>query len=277
MIIFFAGADASSFRKILLEKKVNGVLFSQYYSHDKSKDFFRDFIDYGAKVFMDSGGFTARIRGVPLKIEDYAEFLKKHKNGWTYCANLDVMNPDETLKNQEYLEKQGIKAIPVFHYSEVKLKRKDLMEYYCKNYPYVAIGGVAATVRSSIIKKRYFDFCFSLAMKYKTKLHGFGVMDLESLYNYPWYSCDATSWLAGAKFARVYRFKHGKLLAANARLKMDLKGGDLLKFSNPLQYIDGSSLKYKRRCRQNVEAFIQLENFITKLWEKRGVVWKNKN
>ena len=275
MIIFFAGADASSFREILLKNKVKGVLFSQYYSHNKPKSHFKDFIDYGGKVLMDSGGFTARIKGVPLKVEKYAKFLKKHKEGITYCANLDVMDPDETLKNQAYLEKKGIDAIPVFHYSEIKLGRKDLLEYYCKKYPYVALGGVAATVKSSVVKKRYFDFCFSLSMKYKTKFHGFGVTDLESLYTYPWYSCDSTSWLSGAKFARVYRFKQGKFLAADARTKKDLGNKDLLKFSNPLQYLDTDKLEYKKRCEQNVRAFSDLEAFVTRLWEKRGVKWKN--
>jgi len=275
MIIIFAGGDAGIYRKLMLEEHVDAVLFSQFYSKNRDIQWFKDFIDQGSKVFIDSGGFTARIQGTPISVEEYAEFLERNRAGWTWCANLDVMDPEETLANQKYLESKGFDPIPVFHYSEIKLGRKDLMEYYCKNYPYVAIGGVAATVRSATIKKQYFDFCFHIALKYKTKLHGFGVTDPDSLLEYPWYSCDSTSWIAGSKYANIYKFENGGLTTTIVN-KQPKDREAFLKLENPMQYIDrvGEPVtRYKKRCRQNLQAFRAFQDYVTRLWEKRGISW----
>jgi hypothetical protein len=169
------------------------VLFSYYGESDcflKNIDLFKD-------IFMDSGAFSAHTQGAKIDINEYADFINRYKNKLTLYANLDVMfNPEQTLKNQEILEKKGCKPLPVFHLGEdIKF-----LDDYCGSYDYIALGGIALPGPGSG-KDKWLNDIFNRYPKHK--FHGFGVGDLSMMIKYPFYSVDSSSWFLGQKYGHL--------------------------------------------------------------------------
>ena len=76
---------------------------------------------------------------------------------------------------------------------------------------------------------------------------------IDLLKRYPFYSVDSTSWLAGGRYNFV----------------MTLKGTDL-KSSHEFR-----GLSNAEKDKRNIMATVKMTKFITELWAKRGIVWKD--
>lgn len=169
-------------------------------------------------LFLDSGAFSAFTQGAVIDIHEYISFIKKYARFIDVYANLDVIgDPVATKKNQEIMEKAGLKPLPCFHYGEeVKYLRE-----YIKSNEYIALGGMASSKSGAVLsndqRQQWLDEIFS---KYicdseglpKVKVHGFGLTSLKLMLRYPWYSVDSTSWVVTARLGSVYvpRRRNGK-------------------------------------------------------------------
>jgi len=163
-------------------------------------------------LFLDSGAFSAKSKGVTIDIDAYIAFIKGNLQHLDVYSNLDVIgDPVGTWKNQEYMEAQGLKPLPVYHAGE---GRKYLDR--CLKYGYFAIGGVADS--SNDERAATFDWAFSIVCPKENnhlpvcKVHGFAITALGMMLRYPWYSVDSTSWVMTSRMGSVYvpRFKGGK-------------------------------------------------------------------
>ena len=255
MILFFAGSE--SFRKELKEAGAKNVLTSFYYQKKGLKELKNDF----ENIFIDSGGFTARKNNIEINLKEYGDFLKENKDYIFTAANLDVNNLETQLENQKYLE-QIYPILPVYHYAEYSQKRYDLFENYCKNYKYVAVGGVAGQNLSKNRMINYLNFCFKTSLKYKTKIHGFGMASLELLKNYPFYSTDSTTWIQPGRFGTCILYNGLETKRFHYKDKKLYTGSKM---------IGGND--YYFRLIQCVKEYLKIEKDITKLWEKRGIKW----
>lgn len=214
-------------------------------------------------IFLDSGGYTARVKGTNIDINSYVEFAEKYGDRFHCIANLDVLDFNASMINQKKLESTSYKhkVVPVYHYSEYADKNlRGRLEDFCKEYPYVALGGVAGTNTHQKYIKGYLDYCFKIGMKYKTKFHGFGMTSPFVLNRYPFYSVDSTSWMVGAKYGRVVDFKNGKM-----DFKTKSKGQ-----LHPLHFAD-----YKAKNLDSIKKFVKIEQHYTDLWKLRGIEWNN--
>lgn len=203
---------------------------------------------------MDSGGFTARQQDISPSIKEYIQFLLTiPKNNMVY-ANLDTSSTEESLSNQKEMEKAGLHPLPVFHFSEYRDGRLDLLQEWCKKYSYIAIGGVAKVGLTPGQQKRYLNTVFHYT-KDKIKLHGFGITGQGVLEEYPFYSADSTTWLSGGRY--------GKVVTANG-----IEG-------TKKNYIGMKSKEkdYVYLYRKGIEETLKLQEHITSLWDKRGVKW----
>lgn len=158
----------------------------------------------GTKIFLDSGAFSAYTRGININIEDYINFIKKHKEYISLYAVLDVVGDAEsTLQNQRIMEKAGLKPIPCFHLGEPL----SYLEKYVHEYEYVAIGGMAKIPSESQLIL-FLDDCFDIICDKKSmpkiKVHAFGVTRTPILTKYPFYSADSSSWLLTAAVGGIY-------------------------------------------------------------------------
>lgn len=188
-MIIYLSAIIERLKDPELFKEIPAVLLSYLEVKDKDESFWEAL--KSKKVFLDSGAFSAFTQGTVINIQEYADYVKKYDKYLTTYANLDVIgNAEKTLKNQEYLEKQGLKPLPAYHLGE----NFDVYKRMLENYDYIGLGGVAPKNISFKLKKSWLYQCFNVKPS-RTKIHGFGITRMNLLKNLDFYSVDSTSWL----------------------------------------------------------------------------------
>jgi len=207
VIVYFAGAE--SFQKVLGHVDYPFIL-SSYWMIKERKDVAKVFKEVkGFKLFLDSGAFSAFTKGAKINLLDYINFIKANKTHIHIYANLDVIgNHEATRANQVKMEEAGLNPLPVFHLGS---PMKDFEEY-CEKYDYVAIGGMVPYHSKRKILIPFLNHCFRIAKKHKTKLHGFGMTDLNLVKAFPFFSVDSTSWKIGGWRPALYTFTSKKTL-----------------------------------------------------------------
>ena len=197
----------------------------------------------GRKLFLDSGAFTAFTKGETVNLDEYCDFIGEHEDMLTVYAALDVIGDYEaTRKNQERMEKRGLKPLPTFHYQSPFSE----LERLCKHYPYIALGGLVPIAMRRSKMRAWLDACF-LRIPATVKVHGFGVNSLWAWERYPWHSVDATSWLAPGKYGRTYVFEDRRL--------------------RPIPGME--KVTYEVRNKQAIIAFLRAQRYINDLWQHR--------
>ncbi len=161
------------------------LLVSYYYLEawelNKHKYHYRDWV-------MDSGAFSAHNSGAVIVLQDYIDCchrLMQTDPTLTEIYSLDVIGDAEAgLANTEEMHRQGVPAIPCFHYGEPW----PLLKKLCAEYPKIAIGGCVGRRD----KDDFAGQCFARAWPHK--FHGFGFGGEKSIMSFPWHSVDATNW-----------------------------------------------------------------------------------
>lgn len=157
---------------------------------------------------LDSGAFTF-MNNCKADVDfdeyltRYIEFINKHDIQYFFELDVDVIVGYEEVKRlRKRLEAEtGKKCIPVWHRSRGK---ENFIEM-CKEYDYVAIGGIV-TREIKPQEYPYFKWFIDTAHSYGCKIHGLGFTNLKGLYIYNFDSVDSTSWVAGGKFGTLYHF-----------------------------------------------------------------------
>lgn len=185
------------------------ILESFYYTNKDTEKLLHMHGDY----LLDSGAFTFMQSSHKEKVDwedyirKYAEYINKHDIDKFFELDIDsVVGYEKVLEYRKLLEKlTGKKCIPVWH-SWRGLKE---FEKSCKEYPYVAIGGLVGIDKQSEYKKsaqKYFDWFIQTAHKNGAKIHALGYTSLEGMKKYHFDSVDSTAWTGGNRFGFVYYF-----------------------------------------------------------------------
>lgn len=246
MKLYFAGADASI--DFFYNNGIEQLLIA--YPFLKKKQ-----IKPNQKFFIDSGAYSVMTSGITINIDEYIEFL--HKEKYTIYAGLDVIGDAEKTKiNNDYMKEAGLNPIPAYHYGEPI----EYLNYYLDNYDYIAIGGLVPIKHQRTSLFMFLDQCFSHITKHKSipKVHGFGLVNWEALKRYPFYSVDATSWQNPTRWGQHFNLHKGKLTRISGE--------------------KSNVYRYKSKDDQliaSVNTFLEAEEYITRLWEKRGIVWED--
>ena len=205
MKLFLAGTCSRPMLREEIEKS-KYILESFVYVQEWQLDIIR----HCDMFLLDSGAFTFMQKQKNHKV-DWNEYLEQYidfinKNDIKYFFELDIdsiVGYDKVLKMRKILEdKTGKKCIPVFH------KSRGLKEWHklCKEYDYVAIGTIYEYSRHPQILKKL----LKIARQYNTKVHGLG-FTISKVEEFPFYSCDSTTWLQGGRFGTVQKFRNGQL------------------------------------------------------------------
>ena len=197
MILYLAAvAGFKRLHPFILENCPNIGVLCTYAS---PKEFY-SLVESGFKnIMLDSGAYTVSKKGITIDIANYAQFIKDNREKITVCVNLDVIgNPEKSYENWQYLRTNGADIVmPVYHLGE-DVKWLDL---YCKQRDFVGIGGIAGKVTDW---KLYFPFLRRITDRYPNhKFHAFGLNSYRALRMVNVYSCDATTWLNGGKYAKA--------------------------------------------------------------------------
>lgn len=175
----------------------------------------------GAKVFLDSGAFSAKSLGVEIDIDAYCNYIKENKDilrvedGVVMASVLDgIGDPLKTWRNQLYMEHYGAKPLPCFHFGE----DERYLEWYVERYPYITIGGMVRTKAEDVMQwldRIWNDYMLDSAGRPKLKVHAFGVTTISLMERYPWWSVDSSSWIQAAAFGSIYTSKHGPIAVSS--------------------------------------------------------------
>lgn len=158
---------------------------------------------------LDSGAFTA-IRGNAGNIdwgryvEEYADFINRNKIDKFFELDIDTLiGLREVERLRTRLENlTGKQPIPVWHKDRGLQKFREI----CKEYQYIALGGIA--IKEIPIKKfeKTFDYFINTAHEAGAKIHGLGYTNIAGLHKYHFDSVDSTAWLYGNRGGYLYRF-----------------------------------------------------------------------
>jgi hypothetical protein len=245
------------------------MLLSYHYFRDidLEKLLRENFTEPYPELFADSGAFSAMTQGAVITVDEYAEWLKRWSHLFSTYANLDVIrNPEVTWANQQRLEDQGFAPLPVFHVATPW----EWLEHYLERYQYIALG--VAGSRSS----KYMGWvvrCFQMARQEgappRAVYHGFGITAWTPLRNFPWYSADSSSWMAGFRYGsmKVFNSMAGEWVSMHASdRKAWKKHAGLVRDLgfNPTDFYDGNPTRATRSAialRSYLEAERWLQEF----------------
>jgi hypothetical protein len=242
--MYFAGYQIS---KELLDIDGDFGLLTSFVEQRKKK---KVSFPKNKKIILDSGAFSVMTGKALIDIDEYIDFIKKHRNNIHIYANLDVIGDyKKTAENQQYMESKGLNPLPTFHYKT----NYDILKKMITKYDYIGLGGLVPIAMKRKIMKKHLDNCFNI-IKDKCKVHGWGISSKKKLFNYPFYSVDSTSWLMGGKFKRMYK---------NDGIGWKAEQG------TPLILAQG----YKYTNVHNAKEILKMVKQATQLWKKKGVVW----
>lgn len=167
----------------------------------------------GAKLFIDSGAYTALTQGKEVDVDEYISYINTISDSVHVFAQVDYIPKNAQDKtdtgkaswdNYIYMitrVKEPYKLMPIYHQSEdldvlrrmIQTPRPDgtLVDY-------IGFGAMAGTGMTLPHKKAFFERCFRIiqdSSNPNVKVHAMGMTSLDLLEMYPFYSADSTSWI----------------------------------------------------------------------------------
>lgn len=163
-------------------------------------------LDSGAFSFMSGAKCDEEI--LEAYTDRYIAFIKQNNIKQYFEIDVDTIFG---LSYVEHLRKKIEKAtntpsIPVWH----KGRGVEYFERMCKQYDYVAIGGLVFHVKQS--EWDYIKKMVDYARKRGVKVHGLGFTKTKLLDDWNWYSVDSTSWKMSAIRGNNRQFFNGKYI-----------------------------------------------------------------
>lgn len=233
-----------------------------------------------AKVFLDSGAFSAFTLGVNIDLPTYCEYIKKNldiirvDDGAVMASVLDgIGDPLKTYQNQLAMEQLGAKPLPCFHFGE----DERYLDYYVKNYNYVTIGGMVG--RSSEVLIKWLDQIWEKHLVDgsgypRLKVHAFGITAFPIMERYPWHSVDSSSWIQAAAFGTIVTPKYSTVSVSSkspSRYKQGQHATTLTQIEQDVlfKYLEQQGFTYERlsdvyesRAAFNLWAYGIIQNMI---------------
>ena len=183
------------------------ILESWHYVGKES--FVKSMRENGAKVFLDSGAFSAYTLGVELSVREYCEYIQRNEDiirkedGVLMASVLDgIGDPLKTYRNQLEMEARGVKPLPCFHFEE----DSRYLDYYVANYEYITLGGMVGATTQQLrnwLERVWENHLLDGSGRAKLKVHGFGITAVPLMEEFDWYSCDSSSWIQSAAFGSI--------------------------------------------------------------------------
>lgn len=210
-----------------------------------------------AKIFLDSGAFSAFTLGVDISVEDYCEYIKRNmdiirvEDNVVMASVLDgIGDPLQTWRNQLEMELRGAKPLPCFHAGE----DERYLEWYVKNYEYITLGGMvgSSTKQLCIWLDRMWDrYLTDGSGRARIKVHGFGITAVPIMERYPWHSCDSSSWIQSAAFGSIVTPHYGPLSVSEKSPSRHDAGQHVttltqIEQDHILQYLENHGFTYER-------------------------------
>lgn len=168
-----------------------------------------------AKVFLDSGAFSAWTLGATLSVADYCDYIMRNmdiirfEDGDMMASVLDgIGDAQQTWRNQLEMEARfkhaglDVRPLPCFHFEE----DSRYLDWYVERYEYITLGGMVGASTAQLrnwLERVWENHLLDGAGRAKIKVHGFGITAVPLMEEFDWYSCDSSSWIQSAAFGSV--------------------------------------------------------------------------
>lgn len=208
MKIYLAGPDTMvHYSPELLRQRIS-VMGSYIYVTERILEYFQYW-----DLFMDSGAYTfaqksSNITDWDSYVDKFADFLNEYKIDRFLELDIDkLVGLKEVERLRRRLEqKTGKQPVPVWHDSRGEQYFYDM----CKEYKYVAIGGIASSdvgkrTKGSMLYKRYGNWFADKAHEYGAKIHALG-FTVQDIHKYRFDSVDSSSWTGGGRWGTIFHF-----------------------------------------------------------------------
>jgi hypothetical protein len=155
------------------------------------------------ELMLDSGAYSAFTQGAQINLKEYTEFLRQNKALIFKPVCLDVIDPKDPevaaalgYKNFLYMREGYVDAMPVYHVRE----NRNWLDQMLKETDFI---GLSAT---SIVTYKETHEWYRSVWTYLTdsegnayaRHHAFGDATPRTMFDYPWYSLDSTTWVMQA-------------------------------------------------------------------------------
>lgn len=169
----------------------------KYMSYYLSRDIF--ILDSGAFTFLNSAKTSVNWDAYVAK---YVDFINRYDIRFFFEMDIDkIVGLPKVEQYRSFIEREtGKRCIPVWH----KSRGLAYWHYLCRNYDYVAIGGIAI---KDIPQKdhKYFREFTRIAKQWGAKVHGLGCTSADC-EKHGFFSVDSSSWGAGGRFGQLHMF-----------------------------------------------------------------------
>lgn len=211
--LYFAGTQCKECEEWMLEHKGNRL---QSQLNDRKNIAVWCERAEGAKLFIDSGAFTAHTLGKELDVDEYINYVNSIDEHIHCFAQVDhipgkfrqpktkeelLEAPKLSWDNYLYMKdkvKSKHKLLPIFHQGEGWQWLENMLEFTDEDGHIQYIGISPANDVSTTVKEVFIEKCFSIIGKSSNpnvKTHAFGMTSLPLLEKYPFYSADSTGWI----------------------------------------------------------------------------------
>lgn len=203
------------------------------YHYIKSQRYVDEIRAIGRRVFLDSGAFSAFTLGKTIDIREYCEYVKKNDDiiavddGIKMIAGLDAIGDVKaTFQNLKVMEQLGVRAIPCFHSGE----DERYLEHYIQNYEYISLGGMvgASIVQLGMWLDRVWSkYLIDGSGRPRVKVHGFGITTDHIMKDYPWWSCDSSTWIQATQFGNIFMPNRGIINVSEKSTAIKIRGSHI--------------------------------------------------
>lgn len=163
-------------------------------------------------VMLDSGAHSIH-EGERVDIiefcKEYIQFVKDNWEEIDHYVELDVeveYGMEKTLECRRMMEEELPEPPLVVWHRERGVEGWKKM---CKNYDYVGFSGFVTKGGDKEVPDRLIPWFLEYAREHDTKVHGFGLTQIDKLKRYDFYSADSTTYLNAMKFGEYHEFKRG--------------------------------------------------------------------
>lgn len=210
--------DFTDHEKTIVHKMPNILESYHYINRQRFVDEIRNNND---AVFLDSGAFSAWTLGVEISVEEYCNYVLRNVD-IIKCEDGDLMasvmdgigDPLQTYRNQLEMEARGVRPLPCFHFGE----DERYLEHYIKNYTYITIGGMVGKTTAALstwLDRIWSKYLVDGSGYAKLKVHAFGITSFTIMENYPWHSCDSSSWIQATAFGSIVTPEFGPIAVSD--------------------------------------------------------------
>ena len=116
----------------------------------------------------------------------------------------------------------------------------------CKEYDYVALGGIVAK-EIKTDEWKYLPWFINTAHENECKIHGLGFTSLQSLNVYKFDSVDSTAWTSGNRFGFVYHFNGKTMVKTDCPKGKRLADSKKVALNNYIEWI-----KFQKYAEENL-------------------------